>query len=69
MPGANRIRYVGDAFRVGMAFEEIRKLSGTDPWFLAQIEDLIHEEKVIAEQGLATMKSSACACSRRKGLC
>src|SRR5690349_6091953 len=56
MPGANRIRYVGDAFRAGMALDEIRKLSGIDPWFLAQIEDLIQEEKVVAQQGLATME-------------
>ena len=67
MPGANRIRYVGDAFRAGMPLDEIRKLSGIDPWFLAQIEDLIHEEKVIAQQGLATMEVDRLRVLKRKG--
>jgi len=67
MPGANRIRYVGDAFRVGMALDEIRKLSGIDPWFLAQIEDLIHEEKIITEQGLVTMEVDRLRALKRKG--
>jgi carbamoyl-phosphate synthase large subunit len=67
MPGANRIRYVGDAFRAGMPLDEIRRLSGIDPWFLAQIEDLIHEEKVIAQQGLATMEVDRLRVLKRKG--
>jgi carbamoyl-phosphate synthase large subunit len=67
MPGANRIRYVGDAFRAGMPLDEIRKLSGIDPWFLAQIEDLIHEEKVVAQQGLATMEVDRLRVLKRKG--
>ncbi len=67
MPGAHRIRYIGDAFRSGMTLEEINKLSGVDPWFLAQIEDLIREEKLIAEQGLETMKADRLRVLKRKG--
>src|ERR671919_641654 len=37
MPGPNRIRYVGDAFRAGLPFGEVHSLSRIDPWFLAQI--------------------------------
>jgi carbamoyl-phosphate synthase large subunit len=67
MPGANRIRYIGDAFRSGMNLDEIRRLSGIDPWFLAQIEDLIHEEKSVTEQGLETMKVERLRTLKRKG--
>src|SRR5512145_3069907 len=35
MPGPNRIRYVGDAFRAGMSLDEVQSLSRIDPWFLA----------------------------------
>jgi len=67
MPGAQRIRYVGDAFRAGMSIGEVRKLTGIDPWFLAQIEDLIREEKSVAEQGLDIMKVERLRTLKRKG--
>jgi carbamoyl-phosphate synthase large subunit len=67
MPGANRIRYIGDAFRSGMALDEIRKLSGVDPWFLAQIEDLIREEALVAKQGLGIMEKDRLRGLKRKG--
>jgi carbamoyl-phosphate synthase large subunit len=44
-PGPDRIYYVADAFRVGMSLREIHELSHIDPWFLAQIEDLISTER------------------------
>jgi carbamoyl-phosphate synthase large subunit len=67
MPGANRIRYIGDAFRSGMPLDEIRKLSGVDPWFLAQIEDLIREEAQVAKQGLGIMDKDRLRALKRKG--
>lgn len=45
---AERIFYVYHAFRVGMPLEEIQKLTGIDPWFLRQIEDLSAEENMAA---------------------
>ena len=45
--GAERIFYLADAFRMGMSIKEAFDLSKIDPWFLAQIEDLvISEEKI-----------------------
>ena len=41
MPGPDRLRYVADAFRAGLTMAEVHKASRIDPWFLAQIEDLI----------------------------
>ena len=44
-PGADRIRYLGDAMRLGLPIEEILNLTKIDPWFLYQIADLIKNEK------------------------
>ncbi len=43
-PGPDRIWYIGDAFRAGLSVDEIFDLSKVDPWFLAQIEDLVRIE-------------------------
>jgi len=44
-PGPERLYYVADAFRVGMTIDEVFAISHIDPWFLAQIEDLMLREK------------------------
>ena len=46
-PGPERIWYVGDAFRAGMTVEQIYELTYIDPWFLAQIEELIKLEEQV----------------------
>ena len=43
-PGADRIRYLGDAMRLGLSIQEIFNFTKIDPWFLYQIEDLIKNE-------------------------
>lgn len=52
LPGPERILYVADAFRIGMTLEEIFEISKIDPWFLAQLRDLIEEEGKIAAASL-----------------
>jgi len=47
LPGANRIWYVADAFRSGYSREKIFQHTAIDPWFLAQIEDLVSTEKYL----------------------
>ena len=46
-PGSERLLYVGEAFRHGMDLARVHSLSRIDPWFLAQIQDLILEEKCL----------------------
>ncbi len=41
VPGADRIWYVADAFRSGMSMADLGEFTSIDPWFLAQIEDLV----------------------------
>src|ERR1700691_484096 len=43
-PGADRLLFTADAFRAGWPIERVYELTRIDPWFLAQIEDLIKEE-------------------------
>ncbi len=58
-PGADRIRYVADAIRQGLTAGQIFDLTGIDPWFLAQIEDLIESETAIAASALDALDADA----------
>jgi len=66
-PGADRLWYVGDAFRSGMSLEEVFAASKIDPWFLVQIEDLIKEEKTLIGAGLAALTHERLYGLKRKG--
>ena len=66
-PGPSRLLYVGDAFRAGWSFERIHSLTSIDPWFLAQIEDLVLEERRIAEEGIAAFEHARLLALKRKG--
>jgi carbamoyl-phosphate synthase large subunit len=67
MPGALRIWYVGDAFRHGLSLEEVAQLSGIDPWFLVQIQDLIVEERQVQADGTKSLKGHRLRQLKRKG--
>ncbi|MDZ7925585.1 MAG: carbamoyl-phosphate synthase large subunit [Marinagarivorans sp.] len=66
-PGAHRIWYVGDAFRAGMSAEEVFNMSKIDPWFLAQIEELILIEKDLSSKPISTIDAAAMFQLKRKG--
>jgi len=65
--GAERLLYVGDAFREGLSAEEIFALTKIDPWFLAQIEDLINAESEVSQQGLAALDQRRLFSLKQKG--
>ena len=48
----DRLRIVAQAFRVGFSVTTINEITGIDPWFLRQIEDIIDTEKHIKSSGL-----------------
>jgi carbamoyl-phosphate synthase large subunit len=50
-PRPDRILHVADAFRVGMTIAEVFEESAIDPWFLAQIEQIVRFEETL--QGIA----------------
>jgi len=66
-PRSERIWYVGDAFRVGMSAEEIFDISKIDPWFLAQIEDLIKREVALEGKHIADLDKDALYQLKRAG--
>ena len=66
-PGANRLWWVADAFRAGRSLDEVHASSRIDPWFLAQIEDLIHEEQRVAGEGLDSLDAGRLRTLKRKG--
>ena len=54
-PGAHRMWYIGDAFRLGWSLERVRELTGIDPWFLVQIEELIKIEQSLVGKAIADL--------------
>ncbi|WP_269531037.1 carbamoyl-phosphate synthase large subunit [Chitinimonas sp. BJYL2] len=66
-PGPERILYVADAFRVGMSQEEVFSHTKIDPWFLAQIEDIIADEKAMAGKPLEEFDAAELRRLKRKG--
>ncbi|MBO1520657.1 carbamoyl-phosphate synthase large subunit [Oceanisphaera pacifica] len=66
-PGPERIWYIGDAFRAGMTLDDIVKLTHIDPWFLAQIEDLILLEKQLSELAVCDVTPNFLRHLKRKG--
>ncbi|MGH8138843.1 MAG: carbamoyl-phosphate synthase large subunit [Steroidobacteraceae bacterium] len=66
-PGPNRLLYVADAFRAGWPLEQIAELTRIDPWFLAQIEDLIKEEARVRGEGLGALTAERLRSLKRKG--
>ena len=66
-PGADRLLYVADAMRAGWSVERIAGLTGIDPWFLAQLEDLVQEEERIKSERLSDFTAERLRVLKRKG--
>ncbi len=66
-PGAERIFYIGDAFRLGMSVDEVFSLTNIDRWYLVQIEDLINLEKQVANDGIGSLNENLMRTLKRKG--
>ena len=50
-PNDARIFYIRHAMRSGFSNEEIHNLTKIDPWFLAQLRELVDEEKALSGPG------------------
>jgi carbamoyl-phosphate synthase large subunit len=66
-PGPERLWYLADAFRSGLSFADIHQACKIDPWFLAQVEDLINTEKTLSTKTLATLEPGELLRLKRKG--
>jgi carbamoyl-phosphate synthase large subunit len=66
-PGPDRIWYVGDAFAQGFTMEEVHQLTRIDPWFLAQIKDIIDIELWLETQSLDAIDKDLLLKLKKKG--
>ncbi|MDT8406302.1 MAG: carbamoyl-phosphate synthase large subunit [Methylococcales bacterium] len=66
-PGANRLWFLADAFRMGLDLPAVHKLCHIDPWFLAQVEHLVISEQALAEFTLATLPEPRFRALKRQG--
>ncbi|EHP43122.1 carbamoyl phosphate synthase large subunit [Cupriavidus basilensis OR16] len=65
--GPDRIWYVGDAFRIGMSLEEVHAETDIDPWFLAQIEDIVKTETLVKARKLDSLSAAELRHLKQKG--
>jgi len=66
-PGANRLLYVADALRAGWTLARIAELTRIDPWFLAQLEELVQQEAQVVADGLGGLSAERLRLLKRKG--
>src|SRR6185369_16654107 len=65
--GADRLWWVGEAFRRGMRVDEVAALTAIDPWFLRHIDELLGEERLLAGAPLDAIGSARLRALKRSG--
>ncbi len=66
-PGAERVWYVADAFRIGMSLDEVFERSKIDKWFLVQIQDIVEVEQRLVSMPLSDVDRDVMYMLKRKG--
>lgn len=66
-PGPQRIWFISDAFRIGYNIDQLYALCAIDPWFLAQIKQLIDIETELATRRLHNLDRHAMRQAKRRG--
>jgi carbamoyl-phosphate synthase large subunit len=66
-PGPERIWYVGDAFESGFTLDEVQRLTHIDPWFLAQIREIVDLEMELDDERLEDIDADKLRLLKRKG--
>ncbi|MBO6796404.1 carbamoyl-phosphate synthase large subunit [Maricaulis sp.] len=54
IPTPDRLRVIAQAFREGLSVDEVERASLYEPWFLRQIEAIVHAEEDVSTMGLPT---------------
>ncbi|MEE8543215.1 MAG: carbamoyl-phosphate synthase large subunit [Gammaproteobacteria bacterium] len=65
--GEWRLWYVADAFRLGIPVSVVAELTGIDPWFLRQIQDLVDEEAALGGTAVESLDPATLRRLKRKG--
>lgn len=66
-PSWNRLFHIYDAFKLGIPLKTIQAMTKVDPWFLAQIEDLIETEKRVQAYSLESIPAELLFEAKHKG--
>ncbi len=66
-PRGERLWYVADAFGIGMTLEELHGYTKIDPWFLAQIKEIVDLELRLEQRTLADLSRDELRELKRKG--
>lgn len=66
-PTPDRLWYIADAFRHNLSLEEIHLESRVDPWFLAQIEELVQLEQVAIGKSIDELDAKSLRLLKRRG--
>ena len=66
-PGAERLWYIADAYRYGFTLQEIAQLTMIDPWFLAQINQIVLTEEKIKEYTINDISKAQLLSWKRQG--
>jgi len=66
-PAPERILFVADAFRIGMSIQEVHQFTRIDPWFLAQIEDIVRDEQTLSGARIEQLDKTSLFMLKRKG--
>lgn len=66
-PRWNRLFYIYDAFKAGISFNTIQRLTKIDTWFLKQIEELILLEKEIEKFTIGEIPATLLLEAKKKG--
>ena len=66
-PGPERIFYLADAMRQGVSDEELYRISSIDPWFLAQVREIVDTEARLTGRTLADLTKDELRYLKRKG--
>ncbi len=66
-PGAERLWYLGDAFRSGLSVDQVYELSAIDPWFLVQIKEIIDLETELETYKLGDVSFDNLLLLKKKG--
>ncbi|HSV18120.1 MAG TPA: carbamoyl-phosphate synthase large subunit [Casimicrobiaceae bacterium] len=66
-PRAERLWYVADAFGIGMSVEELHGYTKIDPWFLAQIKEIVDLELMLDQRSLDDITAEDMRALKRKG--
>ena len=66
-PRAERLWYVADAFGIGMSVDELHAHTKIDPWFLAQIKEIVDAELELEKRSLDSLSATELRELKRMG--